>query len=233
MSLFIVFVDATQSHRKDAFIEFIRAELKRCFTLYEKDEVNTRYKEIMQQVTSLVDGHRRTGTKSRLHHIVPSVSKFFTELDLVRAYDFYNEKARISRRSFVAPSFNEVRHMLNVAQVHGTSKLGLRFISFDGDQTLYQDGSCISNPAIINALVELLNAGVIIAIVTAASYADRASGYETRLGLLLEAFRSSVSAEKLGNFYVVGGECNYMFSCNAEAHLEYIPREDWQPGLLE
>eukprot|EP00750_Incisomonas_marina_P029273 INCI7089.2.p1 GENE.INCI7089.2~~INCI7089.2.p1 ORF type:complete len:418 (-),score=70.33 INCI7089.2:559-1812(-) len=225
---------ATQKHRKDALIEFIRAELNRCFALYDKKEINTRYLETMAFITDMISEHRRNPEGSRLHRIVPTVSKFFTDLDLTRAYTFYNQKARFSQRSFVPPSFNEIRDLLNVAQVHATCTDKVQMISFDGDQTLYSDGSCISNQSIIDSIVRLLQDGVVIAIVTAASYLDNASGYERRIDLLLQHFRQvKLPAEKLSNFYVLGGECNYLFQCNKDAHLEYIDPQRWQPGVFD
>jgi hypothetical protein len=224
--------DATQHHRGDALIEFIREELRRCFEMYDKDEVDRRYVETLAYITNLIDAHRRQPHKSRLSCLVPTVTRFFTELDLVKAYDFYNRKTRISSRMFVAPSFNEIRHMLNVAQVHATCSRKVRMITFDGDQTLYADGECITNQSIIDSIVRLMKDGVVIAVVTAASYGSVAEGYELRIALLLEEFvKAELPREILANFFVGGGECNYMFRCNDHARLTYIPREQWQPGM--
>ena len=181
----------------------------------------------------LISEHRRASdvTTTRLHRLVPSVTKFFTELDLVRAYRVYNEQTRMSSRLFVSPTFNEVRHILNVAQVHATCSGELRLISFDGDQTLYADGSCISNGSIIGSIIRLMQLGITIAVVTAASYGDNAAGYEGRLALLLEQFRKrQLDEDTLKRFFVVGGECNYLFQCNKFARMQHIRRASWQPG---
>jgi hypothetical protein len=38
----------------------------------------------------------------------------------------------------------------------------------------------------------------------------------------------SLSEETLRRFMVLGGECNYLLRCNAEARLVQVPDEEWQ-----
>lgn len=74
--------------------------------------------------------------RARLKQYVPSVSVFHTPLPLRQAFEKYDAKYNITKRRHVPPSFNEIRHILNLAQVMALGKT-LEFISFDGDQTLY------------------------------------------------------------------------------------------------
>ena len=60
---------------------------------------------------------------------------FFTPLKLKDAFSIYNKKYRITSRKFVYPTFNEIRHIINLAQVLALERVGL--MTFDGDQTLY------------------------------------------------------------------------------------------------
>lgn len=77
--------------------------------------------------------------KSRLKQFVPSISKIHTMLPLSLAFQYYDAKYSISKRRFISPSFNELRHILNLSQVMAIGK-NLKLITFDGDQTLYSDG---------------------------------------------------------------------------------------------
>jgi IMP and pyridine-specific 5'-nucleotidase len=43
---------------------------------------------------------------------------FFTPLKLVDAFLEYDEFFALSRRKYVPPNFAEMRHVLNIAQVH-------------------------------------------------------------------------------------------------------------------
>jgi hypothetical protein len=55
--------------------------------------------------------------QSRLKTLVPTVGTFHTRLPLRRAFLAYNEKFRITQRRYVCISFNELRHILNLAQI--------------------------------------------------------------------------------------------------------------------
>ncbi|KAF9160943.1 IMP 5'-nucleotidase, partial [Actinomortierella ambigua] len=81
-----------------------------------------RYLEIMKSVEVMIEEHRRKAKKgvpehSRLHRIVPSVASFFTPLPLAAAFLDANAKHSIAARRFVPPSFNDIRRLLNTAQV--------------------------------------------------------------------------------------------------------------------
>lgn len=88
------------------------------------------------------------------------------------------------------PTFNEIRHILNLAQVLGLDSLKL--MTFDGDQTLYPDQQNLEDPIICELLLTLLKKGVKIALVTAANYGLQVEKYEGRIGKLLEYFARQV-----------------------------------------
>jgi len=89
---------------------------------------------------------------------------------------------------------------------------GPKMITFDGDQTLYSDGSNFdSNPKLANYLFLLLRHGVSVAVVTAAGYEYNVEKYEFRLSGLLEYFKAkALTAEECERFFLFGGECNYL-----------------------
>lgn len=138
----------------------------------------------------------------------------------------------ISRRRFVAPSFNDIRLILNTAQLLGLVRgPGLDLVTFDGDVTLYDDGACLTpdNPA-IPRIIRLLHQGVRIGIVTAAGYTEGAKYYE-RLKGLLDAVHDSPSltpAQKDG-LVVMGGESNFLFRFDSASphRLSYVRRSEW------
>jgi hypothetical protein len=89
---------------------------------------------------------------------------------------------------------------------------GPRMITFDGDQTLYSDGSNFEgNPQLASYLYLLLRHGVTLAVVTAAGYEYNTEKYEMRLSGLLSYFKSkNLPAEDCERFYLFGGECNFL-----------------------
>lgn len=67
-----------------------------------------------------------------------------------------------------------------------------------------------------------------VALVTAAGYKGKPARYEQRLQGLLDGFRDAkVSEETLSRFFVMGGECNFLFRCNADYKLVEIAAEDF------
>ncbi|KAF9428195.1 IMP 5'-nucleotidase [Podila epigama] len=203
-----------------------------------------RYLEIMKSVEAMIEEHRRKAQKgvpehSRLHRIVPSVASFFTPLPLEAAFLVANAKHSIAARRFVPPSFNDIRRILNTAQVMAIAPT-LKLITFDGDMTLYDDGTSFTETSpLIPLLIMLMRAGLHVAIVTAAGYPGDASKYEERLAGLLKRFDQEQLSEKmLERFYVLGGECNYLFRCGwkkdeatdkSVVGLTYIVPESYQP----
>ncbi|KAH0602260.1 uncharacterized protein H6S33_000627 [Morchella sextelata] len=203
---------ALKAHRRDALIEFIKGLLAVPFVLHSQPtavagdaslpnmaiEARRRYREIMKDVEELINDHinnERAGTpeRSKLRFLVPSVGTFFTPLFLEAAFVAQDSRRAISCRRFVAPSFNDIRLILNTAQIMSlTTQNGpLRLVTFDGDVTLYDDGHCLSpqNP-VIPRIIHLMSKGLCIGIVTAAGYTDSAR-YKERLYGLLEAINTS------------------------------------------
>eukprot|EP00980_Cylindrotheca_fusiformis_P012632 scaffold3084_cov144-Cylindrotheca_fusiformis.AAC.80 len=208
----------------------------------------------------LIDEHRRLESEggnrpSRLKQLVPTVGTFHTHLPLRHAFEAYNEKHKLTKRKHIQISFNEIRHIMNLAQVmamrdpdESSQKPGVpsgvvdneedaseieikpgqlngpKMITFDGDQTLYSDGSNFdSNPRLANYLYELLRHGVIVAVVTAAGYEYNAEKYEFRLSGLLNYFKSKkLSDEECQRFYLFGGECNYLLRLENDFRLHPV-----------
>jgi len=160
------------------------------------------------------------------------VSIFFTPLLLEEAFAYQDRKRRISSRRFVAPSFNDIRLILNSAQVMTLVRNGpLQLVTFDGDVTLYDDGHNLTrdNP-VVARILQLLSQGVKVGIVTAAGYTEASKYYERLFGLL-ETIAESVSKKELEDptLVIVGGESNYLFVFDARSEflLRSVPREDW------
>jgi hypothetical protein len=83
--------------------------------------------------------HQKVGThgQSKLKLLVPSIGTFFTRLPLADAFRYQDRKRFISSRRFVPPSFNDIRLILNTAQLMGVTAAGqLDLATFDGDVTL-------------------------------------------------------------------------------------------------
>lgn len=164
---------------------------------------------------------------------MPSVGTFFTPLYLEEAFRHQDGRRRISSRRFVPPSFNDIRLILNSAQVLGIVKKGpLNLVTFDGDVTLYEDGmSLMANNPVTPHILSLLEQGIMIGIVTAAGYTEPRP-YEDRLRGLLEAVYRAEQDGHLENpqLIVLGGECNYLLTYSSSTYpslLSLRPRHQW------
>lgn len=160
--------------------------------------------------------HEASGApgKSKLSLLVPTVGRFFTKLHLKDAFEYQDRHRFISRRRFVAPSFNDVRLILNSAQLLGlVHTRGLDLVTFDGDVTLYDDGTNMtSDNPVISRIIRLLQQDIKVGIVTAAGYTDEAKYYERLRGLLDAVHESSdLSDTQRSSLIVMGGESNYLF----------------------
>ena len=180
--------------------------------------------------------------------LVPSVGIFFTHLRLEKAFLYLDGRRHISSRHFVPPSFNDVRSILNSAQLlswvddKGQSESQLRLITFDGDVTLYDDGASLT-PAdpVIPRILRLLAKDICVGIVTATGYIEAIRYYERLRGLLEVVHNSSsLTVAQKRNLVVLGGECNFLFqfdggSCppankddgDHGALLRPVPRDEW------
>lgn len=166
--------------------------------------------------------------------MVPSVGSFFTPIRLVDAFKEYDEFFALSRRRYVPPNFAELRHVLNIAQVHASAH-GLRLITFDADGTLYADGSHMDhdNEMINHILTLMLEDKVHVAIVTAAGYPGEAVRFEERVAGLLAAFkRKRLPSIVTDRFHIVGGECNYLLRVNEAYNLEFVRDTEWKSNCM-
>ncbi|WPG99773.1 IMP-specific 5'-nucleotidase 1 [Acrodontium crateriforme] len=241
---------ALKTHRRDQFIEWIKGLLATPFVLlsqpnatYEHDKAavramatnaNSRYAQIMKDIEELVDDHianQITGGVSKLKLLVPSVGSFFTPLSLQDAFQWQDKRRFISSRRFVAPSFNDIRVVLNTAQamalVHGSR---LELITFDGDVTLYDDGQTLKpDSPCIAPILSLMRKGTYVGIVTAAGYLEAEKYYERLHGLLDAIATSDPSGELNNRLVVMGGESSFMFTYTADSpcRLKSVPTKDW------
>lgn len=255
-------LDALKTHRRDQFIEWIKGLLAVPFVLLSQPtalpasnnpndqssvdamarNAHTRYAEIMRDVEDLIRDHivhQKAGSEghSKLKLLVPSIGMFFTALPLQAAFQFQDAKRFISSRRFVAPSFNDVRLILNTAQamslVHGGR---LELATFDGDVTLYDDGEVLTADNLcIPRILDLMSKGTRIGIVTAAGYTEAERYYERLYGLLEAVAKNDPNGNLEHCLVVMGGESNFMFAYSSKAKwkLEHVPYKDWQlPEML-
>ncbi|KAG6003294.1 IMP 5'-nucleotidase [Claviceps lovelessii] len=218
------------------------------------EEAHRRYAEIMRDVEMMIDDHimrqkqyqsqtqgqdaSSVGSPllfspmpSKLGMLVPTAGPFFTRLPLEAAFKYQDRKRYISSRRYVAPSFNDVRLILNSAQTMAVTGGALQLATFDGDVTLYDDGESLepSSP-VIPRLLDLLRKNIKIGIVTAAGYttADR---YYGRLHGLLEAIAASTDLDdsQKQSLVIMGGEANYLFKYEPSSpyRLAPVPRLEW------
>ncbi|CAR28018.1 ZYRO0D11902p [Zygosaccharomyces rouxii] len=258
-----------KSHRKDGFVDWIKGLLAAPFVLHavshELDDLTTsqrvrsQYAQIFKDIEGLISNKIEFDAKSkeldqngasdldyellgksRLNKLVPTIGNFFTELPLEKAFLWEDTYGAISDRRMVAPSFNDVRRIMNTAQVfyykdqkrkHGRNLL--RMVTFDGDVTLYEDGGSLNytNP-VIPYLLKLLERDIYVGIVTAAGY-DEAHKYESRLEGLITAVHDSISltpAQK-SHLTVMGGESNYLFQYHELSADNFgfraVPQDEW------
>jgi len=241
---------ALKTHRRDQFIEWIKGLLAVPFVLYSQptgvfdagvaemsEEAHRRYAEIMRDVETMLDDHIRLEQAihplpSKLKMLVPSIGSFFTRLPLEAAFKSQERKRYISSRRYVSPSFNDVRLILNTAQLMAVTTYGsLQLATFDGDVTLYDDGESleIDNP-VIPRMLDLMRKNVKIGIVTAAGYTT-SERYYSRLHGLLDAIATDehLTPTQRHNIVIMGGEANYLFEFDptSEYLLSPVPRDRW------
>ncbi|ODV77577.1 IMP-specific 5'-nucleotidase 1 [Suhomyces tanzawaensis NRRL Y-17324] len=221
-------------------------------------ECQKRYQEIFEDVERLIehtilidDSNQKTNrplAQSRLRRLVPSVGKFFTTLPLTEAFLIEDERRGISKRRLVSPSFNDVRMILNTAQILALTKIyrrhsqvgsKLKLITFDGDVTLYDDGKSLQeDDPIVQRLVALLSLDLFIGVVTAAGYPGElgAEKYYERLKGLIDAIKNSsvLTAKQKENMLVMGGESNYLFRYDSNLErLKFVDAGDWYLPIMK
>ncbi|KAF3049758.1 IMP 5'-nucleotidase [Didymella keratinophila] len=244
--------NALKTHRRDQLIEWIKGLLAVPFVLHSQPtavfEENAqtvhqqasvaqrRYAEIMRDVEDIINDHiehQKLGKpdRSKLKLLVPTVANFFTPLALHDAFIFQDQRRSISYRRFVPPSFNDVRLVLNTAQIMSLVRTGpIELVTFDGDVTLYDDGMNLlpENP-IIPKILQLMRRGSKIGIVTAAGYTEASRYYGRLFGLLHAIQESDLPLESKQGFMIMGGESSFCFKFdeNSPDLLKFVPREEW------
>lgn len=103
------------------------------------DALETTAADTFTHFEMLVEDHRRfisqqadlgdcgiaagTAPSSQLKQLVPTIGVFHTALPLRSAFLVYNEKHRLTKRKHIQISFNELRHILNLAQIMALRKV--------------------------------------------------------------------------------------------------------------
>lgn len=241
-----------KEHRRDEFIEWIKSLLATPFVLYpvnpsrpitsvEELVINAdafrRYADVFKDIERLVAGHQKD-PDSRLKQLVPSIGTFFTHLPLERAFYIQDKVRSISKRRLVAPSFNDIRLILNTSQLLALSSREnrVKLVTFDGDITLYEDGMNFSKDSpLLNQMIGLLERNIVVGIVTAAGYTE-AEKYHIRLDGLIDGIKNSALLNDIqkSNFLVMGGECNFLFKFNPQlGQLEWVDESLWKlPDMI-
>eukprot|EP00216_Chloropicon_sp_CCMP2111_P004772 CAMPEP_0198237228 /NCGR_PEP_ID=MMETSP1446-20131203/3070_1 /TAXON_ID=1461542 ORGANISM="Unidentified sp, Strain CCMP2111" /NCGR_SAMPLE_ID=MMETSP1446 /ASSEMBLY_ACC=CAM_ASM_001112 /LENGTH=389 /DNA_ID=CAMNT_0043919305 /DNA_START=323 /DNA_END=1492 /DNA_ORIENTATION=- len=189
--------------------------------------------EVMEKVQEWIKEHMNDSRCSKIRTLIPGIGKFHKELDLVGALHEYDAFSSLTKRKFVPANFAELRHILNIAEVHASAPT-IKLTSFDADGTLYKDGQHLkNNSAMVELLIGLLQQEVNVAIITAAGYPGQESRFEERFSGLLKAFRDlNLSASVLKRFYVMGGECNYLLKVDRDYRLRFVDRAEWASDAL-
>lgn len=191
--------------------------------------------EAMMKMERWIMEHRQEPRHSRLKKMVPSIGSFFTPLKLVEAFKEFDQFFALSRRKYVPPNFAEMRHILNIAQVH-SSAAGLKLITFDADGTLYADGAHMEHDSkMIGHIINLMRSNVHVAIVTAAGYPGQADKFEQRVAGLTDSFRKlRLPQHIMDRFHIMGGECNYLLRLSPTTHqLEFVPDHEWKTPCMQ
>ena len=198
-------------------------------TLFDVDALKTQMGPMLDHIEDILAEHHVNPEHSYLSRKCPGVQPFYTPLPLVEAFKIYDRKYRITCRQHIPPTENEVRHIFNVAQIVALGREdSLRLLTFDGDCTLYADGQNFDNLELAECITFFLSHGVAIALVTAAGYEYNFELYEERIQYLLDHFKDGqLEEEYLRNFFVFGGESNYLMRANKHYRLEAVDEKDW------
>jgi IMP and pyridine-specific 5'-nucleotidase len=105
----------------------MKSMLQHSFVL---DALETTGADTFSHFEVLIDEHRQLEAcaepkqPSRLKQLVPTIGVFHTSLPLRKAFEVYNEKHCLTKRKHIQISFNEIRHILNLAQIMAFCKEG-------------------------------------------------------------------------------------------------------------
>ncbi|KAE9030890.1 hypothetical protein PR002_g9774 [Phytophthora rubi] len=193
--------------------------------------------EVFRFMSELIAEHVESPSHSRLLKFLPRLKKLFLPLDLTRAALEYDARTHFLARKRVPPTFKEVRHVLNLATANAIAGK-LKLVTFDADDTIYEDGGSISKSSrMVQIIVQLLRRGVVVSLVTAAGYPGKPQRYEQRLRGILDALEE-LTMEERARFLVMGGECNYLFETYTDkasgvVGLREIDGAVWKDGRGE
>lgn len=203
----------------------------------DQQELRVSVLEVFRFMSELIAEHVESPERSRLKKFLPNLTKLFLPLDLTRAALEYDASTYFLARRRVPPTFKEVRHILNLATTNAIAGK-LKLVTFDADDTIYEDGGTISKSSrMVQIIVELLRRGVVVSLVTAAGYPGNPQRYEQRLRGILDALQE-VTMEERARFLVMGGECNYLFETYTDkvtgvVGLREIVGAEWKDGRGE
>jgi IMP and pyridine-specific 5'-nucleotidase len=106
------------------------------------DALETTGADTFSHFEVLIEEHRRLELEnserpSRLKTLVPTIGRFHTCLPLRQAFEVYNAKHSLTKRKHIQISFNEIRHIMNLAQVMALKQSG----EYEGEakETMYVD----------------------------------------------------------------------------------------------
>ncbi|KUF93526.1 IMP-specific 5'-nucleotidase 1 [Phytophthora nicotianae] len=220
---------------QDPMIELLREWIMS--PVGDQQELRVSVLEVFSYMSELMAEHAENPERSRLKKFLPHLKKIFLPLDLTRAALEYDASTHFLARKRVPPTFKEVRHILNLATTNAIAGK-LKLVTFDADDTIYEDGGTISKSSrMVQVIVELLRRGVVVSLVTAAGYPGNPGRYEERLRGILEALED-VTMEERARFLVMGGECNYLFETHTDkttgvVGLREIDGAVWKDGRGE
>ncbi|KAF1788756.1 HAD-like domain [Phytophthora cactorum] len=198
---------------QDPMIELLREWIMS--PVGDQQELRVSVLEVFRYMSELMSEHAESPERSRLRKFLPHLKKIFLPLDLTRAALEYDASTHFLARKRVPPTFKEVRHILNLATTNAIAGK-LKLVTFDADDTIYEDGGTISKSSrMVQVIVELLRRGVVVSLVTAAGYPGNPGRYEERLRGILDALED-VTMEERARFLVMGGECNYLFETHTD-----------------
>jgi IMP and pyridine-specific 5'-nucleotidase len=103
----------------------MKSMLQHSFVL---DALETTGADTFSHFELLIEEHRTMEAEgksqpSSLRQLVPTIGTFHTPLPLRAAFEIYNEKHRLTKRKHIQISFNELRHILNLAQIMALGQL--------------------------------------------------------------------------------------------------------------
>mmetsp|Transcript_13543 Transcript_13543/g.37499 ORF Transcript_13543/g.37499 Transcript_13543/m.37499 type:complete len:301 (-) Transcript_13543:37-939(-) len=102
-------------------------------------------------------------------------------------------------------------------------------LTFDADDTIYEHGMDLEQDSwIVDALLTLMQEGIVIAVVTAAGYPGKPERYAARFRGLLDRMKElKCPKEVTSKFYCMGGECNYLFKVSEDFGMEEVDVALW------